>query len=349
MRAPVSLLIILGVITVLLVVTGMSCAPKQTRVSEVVPAVPVPVEMAHFEHVFVVVEENENYDEVIGNTNDLPYLNALAAKYGLATNYYANTHPSLNNYFYLTAGRSGTRSPWVGGLADLFPGEVAGENIASVLTSNRKTWKAYADSLPRAGYLGSDQIPYVKRHNPFAYFENVRHGKVVSGQTSPAANIVPFDSFADDLKHDTLPDYSFIAPNLYNDGHNDPVTRRSAVCGDHQALQGADAWLKTNMEPLIKSDTFKRGGLLVIVFDEACESGPKADWRFDPSRPGIKGGGHVPALIISSRTPSRTTREGLYHHESVLRLCLRALGVEQFPGRAKTAPDMDGFFSVKTE
>jgi phosphatidylinositol-3-phosphatase len=325
-----------------------SCNRQQHAVSKV-PAVPVPVEMAHFEHVFVVVEENENYDEVIGNTKDLPYLNTLVAKYGVATNYYANTHPSINNYFYLTSGRTGTRSPWVGGLADKFPGEVAGDNIASILTANGKNWKAYAESIPRAGYLGSDVFPYAKRHNPFAYFENVRRGKVASATASPAANIVPFESFAGDLQHDTLPDYSFIVPNLYNDGHNNPVTQRSAPCGDHLALQSLDTWLKTNMDPLIKSETFKRTGLLVIVFDEACEEGPKADWRFDPNRHDLKGGGHIPALIISSRTPAGTTRDGLYHHESVLRLSLRALGVEQFPGRAREAPDMDGFFSAKPE
>jgi len=305
--------------------------------------------MAHFEHVFVVIEENQNYDEIIGNTKDLPYLNSLAAKYGVATNYYANTHPSINNYFYLTTGRSGTRSPWVGALADKFPGEVAGDNIASILSANGKTWKAYAESIPRAGYLDGDHFPYVKRHNPFAYFENVRRGKVASGQASPAANIVPFESFADDLKHDSLPDYSFIVPNLFNDGHHDPVTQQSAPCGDHMALQGIDGWLKTNVEPLIESKTFQRGGLLVIVFDEGCETGPKADWRYDPNRRDRKGGGHIPALIISSRTPAGTTLDGLYHHESILRLSLRALGVEQFPWGAKTAPDMDGFFTAKPD
>jgi hypothetical protein len=30
-------------------------------------------------------------------------------------------------------------------------------------------------------------------------------------------------------------------------------------------------------------------------------------------------------------------------------LSLRALGVEQLPGAAKSAPDMNGFFSAKTE
>src|SRR5207253_10251961 len=65
-------------------------------------------------------------------TADMPYLNTLATNYGVATNYYANTHPSLNNYFYLTAGRAGTRAPWVRLLADEFPGEVGGDSIASI-------------------------------------------------------------------------------------------------------------------------------------------------------------------------------------------------------------------------
>jgi hypothetical protein len=334
-------------VVLLLVVSGVSCARQQIGASGVSTA-SAPAQIPRFEHVFVVVEENENYDEVIGNTQDLPYLNSLAAKYGLATNYYANTHPSINNYFYLTAGRKGTPAPWIGGMADLFPGEVAGDNIASILSANGKTWKAYAEGIPGAGYLGHDHSPYVKRHNPFAYFESVRRGSV-GAEALQAGNIVPFDDFAGDLRHNSFPDYSFIAPNLYNDGHTDPVTRRNAACGDHRALQNIDAWLKSNMEPLIASEGFRRGGLLVIVFDEGCEAGPKADWRYDPDRPGIKGGGHIPALVISSRTPAGTVRDGLYHHESVLRLSLRALGVEQFPDGAKDAADMGGFFNPKSK
>jgi phosphatidylinositol-3-phosphatase len=50
-----------------------------------------------FDHVFVVVEENQSYDDVVGNTADMPYLNSLIDDYGLATNYYANAHPSDNH------------------------------------------------------------------------------------------------------------------------------------------------------------------------------------------------------------------------------------------------------------
>lgn len=61
-------------LVLLLTASWVSCARQQTVVSEV-PAVPITARMVRFEHVFVVVEENQNYEEVIGNTKDLPYLN----------------------------------------------------------------------------------------------------------------------------------------------------------------------------------------------------------------------------------------------------------------------------------
>src|SRR5207247_2332462 len=54
-----------------------------------------------FGHVFIVTEENTNYSSVIGSSS-MPYLNGLAQQYGLATQYYANTHPSIGNYFELS-------------------------------------------------------------------------------------------------------------------------------------------------------------------------------------------------------------------------------------------------------
>jgi phospholipase C len=176
-----------------------------------------------FKHVFVVVEENQGYANVIGNTQDMPYLNRLAARYGLATNYYANAHPSINNYFFLTAGRMGTFAPWIRDLADVFPFDVGGENVVSILSENGKSWKAYAESIPGRAYIGDDHGLYVKRHNPFAYFDTVR------GKASQRRNIVPFGDLARDLRDHRLPDYGFIVPNIYGDGYNDPEIRTSMV------------------------------------------------------------------------------------------------------------------------
>src|SRR5207249_10767240 len=59
---------------------------------------------SQFRHVFVVTEENTDYASVIGSSL-MPYLNGLAQQYGLATQYYANTHPSIGNYFELATGQ----------------------------------------------------------------------------------------------------------------------------------------------------------------------------------------------------------------------------------------------------
>jgi phosphatidylinositol-3-phosphatase len=316
-----------------------SCSTRRAT-SPGASAVVVPAPTPRFEHVVVVVEENQSYDDVIGN-NDMPYLNSLASGYGVATDYYANTHPSINNYFILTSGMPGTKLPWIGLMADAYTGDVARQNIASILTSRGMTWKSYAESLPRAGYVGSDTGLYVKRHNPFAYYRSIRRDE------SQRKNIVPFEQFAKDLKSDTLPNYSFIAPNLYGDAHNDSETRERASCGDHHALRQADDWLKTNISPLVESQTFKKSGLLIVVFDEACDSGRKADSRYDPKERKLKGGGHVPAVIVSSLTPAGTKSKLLYHHESVLRLSLEALGIDKMPGYAGSAPAMNEFFKTK--
>ena len=107
----------------------------------------------------MVLEENHSYSEVIGNSA-MPYLNSLVSQYGLATEYFANTHPSIGNYFMLTTGQLVTND-------DGFTGTVGVDNIARDLIAAGKTWKSYAESIPSTGYTGSDVYPYSKRHNPF--------------------------------------------------------------------------------------------------------------------------------------------------------------------------------------
>jgi acid phosphatase len=73
----------------------------------------------------IVVEENEGNSSVIGSSS-MPYLNALADRYGLAVNYYANTHPSIGNYFWLTTGQQITND-------SNFVGPVSVDNIVRQL------------------------------------------------------------------------------------------------------------------------------------------------------------------------------------------------------------------------
>ena len=259
-----------------------------------------------FSHVFLIVEENHSFTEVIGNSS-MPYLNSLASKYGLAKQYFANAHPSLPDYLILTTGRAQT-------FDDTFSGVISDDNIARELVNAGKSWRAYQESIPSAGYLGADAPPYVRRHNPFSYFSDVQ------SSPSQAANIVPFSQFATDLANNTLPQFSFITPNLDNDAHDG-------------TLAAADSWLQSNIAPLIASTSFKNGGLLVITFDE----GQSSDLDH--------GGGQVATLIVSSNAKSNYQSQTLYQHQSVLRLMLAASGVNKFPGQAASAPEMAEFFT----
>src|ERR1700686_3253822 len=139
-----------------------------------------------FKHVFVVVEENNNYSSVIGNSA-MPYLNGLAKQYGLATQYYANTHPSIGNYFMMTAGQIITND-------DSYMRTVNADNTVRHLLTAGKTWKSYAESLPSVGYIGGDVYPYLRHHTRVSFFSDVGNSR------SERNNLVPFPQFASDRK-----------------------------------------------------------------------------------------------------------------------------------------------------
>lgn len=271
---------------------------------------PPPAPSVRFGYVFIVVEENANFGDVIANPA-LPYLNSLANQYGLAANYFANAHPSIPNYFELTTGHILT-------LIDAstpsdFP--VSSENVVRDLLAAGKSWKSYAEDIPSVGYTGGDTGRYAVRHNPLAYFTDVQN------DPTQLQNLVPFSQFAVDRNAAKLPDFSFIVPNLCNDAHD---------C----SLGTADTWLKTNVDPLIQSPQFQKDGLLIIVFDEA----DTLDFT--------SGGGHVAAVIISPLAKRGYKSIAFYQHQSVLRLMLEGLGVTKLPGDAATAPAMWEFFNT---
>jgi hypothetical protein len=64
---------------------------------------PVPYGVAPLDHVFLIMMENHGFSQVITNPN-APFINALASKSHLATNYFAVAHPSLTNYLEVVGG-----------------------------------------------------------------------------------------------------------------------------------------------------------------------------------------------------------------------------------------------------
>jgi phospholipase C len=266
-------------------------------------------------HVFVLVEENHSYGSVIGNPA-MPYTNSLAQKYALATQYYANTHNSLPNYFMLTVGQLIASD-------DLYSGTVTADNVVRALTAASKSWRIYAESLPNAGYTGGTVYPYGKDHNPFAYFSDVH------GSPAAASNIVPFNQLAADIRNDTLPDYAMIVPDFVDDGHDCPA--HMTACSDTDKLTNIDSWIQANVGPLITSSAFGNS-VLIYTWDESDITDT------------AMGGGHIATILIGSPVRSGYQSTSVYQHQSTLKLTMQLLGVSDYPGMAASAPNMAEFF-----
>jgi acid phosphatase len=272
-------------------------------------------------HVYIVAEENRSYEDIVGNTN-MPYLNSLLGTGALATQFYANEHGSLENYFWVTSGQYITHNNSTTAVFNV-------DNIDRHLLSNGMTFKSYAQSLPYAGYTGLYSGAYMKRHAPLIYFTDMANSSLATNHESSTV-------MAKDLANHTLPNFAFITPDGNHDLHN--CTATLATC-----MQTADTWLKQNIGPLLASPEFQPGGdgLLIIWSDEADLT---TDNRCSATVTTGCGGRIVVAMIGPQvKNGYKSTRT--YHHQSVLRTMLEALGTTaNFPGAAETAPDMAEFF-----
>jgi len=264
-----------------------------------------------------VLEENHSLESVIGNPN-MPYLNSLATTYAHAEGTFANTHPSIGNYFMLTTGDLITND-------DTFTSTVSSDNIVRQLIRAGKTWREYSMALPSVGYVGGDSNLYVEHHNPLSYFSDVRD------EPAQRVNLVPFSQISTDLANHALPNYAFIVPDNAHNSHS--CAQDIPNCTDQQKLAAADSWLQTNIDPLLRSPDFDgpESGVLIITFDESAGS----DNRMQ--------GGKVLWVVVGANVKKGYVSTTCYQHQSTLRFMSGLLGLPSSPGAAATAPDMREF------
>jgi acid phosphatase len=276
-------------------------------------------------HVYIVAEENRSYEHIVGSAS-MPYLNSLINKGGLATQFYANQHGSLENYFWVTAGQKITDNNSTTAVFNV-------DNIERHLLTSGKHFKSYAQSLPYAGYTGLYYNAYMKRHAPLPYFTDMANSSLIMNHVSTT-------EMAKDIANGTLPNFAFITPDGDHDMHN---------CGTNlgACLWTADQWLKSNIGPLLATAPFQPGGdgVLIIWADEADLS---TDNRCSATV--LTGcGGRIVVAMIGPQVKAGYKSVTTYHHPSVLRTMLEALGTTaNFPAAANTAPDMREFFVGNT-
>jgi len=272
-----------------------SALPTQTPLG--VPsttATPKPL-IPNFDHILIVMFENKEFGSVIGNPL-MPNYNKLAREYTLLTQYYAVTHPSLPNYIAFIGGDTfGITS----NCKDCF---IDAPSLPDLIEASGRTWKTYQEDMPSPCYLG-DKGDYVQKHNPFVYFDPIR-----LDASRCERSVVPLTALQTDLAAGTLPNFSFIKPNLCNDSHD---------C----ALDVSDAWLTNLLVSLVPAlDATGNSYLLVMLFEEgqgnhSCCGLP------------LEAGGRVPVVLYSPLVKNGFEDSTPYTHYSLLKTISAAWGL----------------------
>jgi phosphatidylinositol-3-phosphatase len=260
------------------------------------------------------MEENQAYETVVGDTTLWPNLNKLIAQGALPTNYYANTHPSIGNYFMLATGQILTTDDNSTKVWDV-------DNIARRMIAAGVSFRIYAEGAT-PGYIGGNTGQYLLRHNPFAMLSDV------AGSPAEAKKYIwPFAQFASDAANNALPQFSFIIPNVMDDAHSGTPLQ-------------ADAWLQSKVVGTVSGiSAFKAGGdgILIVDFDESLTTDV------------TNGGGHVAPVLWGPLVKAgyRQSSTTLYQHQSMLATIMAALDLPNPPGGAASAPRMSEFFTQK--
>jgi phosphatidylinositol-3-phosphatase len=295
------------------VVVGSGCA----GLGQPQPPCAATVSTADSPKIALVIFENQRYENMLNNPI-APFINSLIAQGGLATNYFANTHPSIGNYFELTVGNTISNDLF-------FTGQVDNVNIASEMCAAGISWKGYFENIPSVGYLGDRAVPYAKTHNPFAYFTNVIHSD------EQRQKLVSLDQFTTDLQNGTLPQFIYLMGNQFHNMHDCEGVTDQVNCpnNDVRIAQG-DAWLQQVIPPLLNDPGFAKNGVLLVTWDESVDT----DVR--------NVGGHIVTLMVGANIKKGFQSTTFYQHQNLLRFMSDRLGIPA-PGDAAGAADMSEF------
>jgi acid phosphatase len=248
----------------------------------------------------VIVEENQEYSSVIGNLTAAPYINSLAGTYSSATNWFGVQPNSINDYLELVSG-SNQGWPISGQPAK---GSFTAPTVVDQLSGQGVGWKAYMEDMPSTCYTGGNVAGYINQHNPFLWFSSPCNGRVV-----------PFlNNFVGDLNQGTMPPFTFVVPNRYNDMHDGTVSQ-------------GDQWLSAYLPKVLASSWYQSGGVVIITWDEG---------KTTKGVNGGTGGGHVATLVIANDAQGKGPYPANGNHYGTLRAIEKAYNVPLLGGAANS-------------
>ena len=392
-RLPIQLQIAFGMLPFAPLVSALVFPIAATAAEPALPPI---------RHVFVIALENKNFSATFGPESDAPYLaRTLPAKGALLTQYYGTGHNSLDNYIAMMSGQASTPDTSAdchiyadfhrtGTAADgqavgqgcVYPASV--ETLANQLSAAGLTWKGYMEDMgddparesstcghpplnapdltqkaeaPSAANPKGDM--YATRHDPFMYFH------AIIDKPFCKSDVVNLRRLTADLRSiDTTPNFSFITPNLCDDGHDSPCAN-----GGPGGLKSIDVFLRKWIPAILGSPAYKKDGLIVIDFDEGgtgkieqtntgtvaivygefcCgqQEGPNLDRKYPITVTRIAhgkriskktlnfGGDRTGALLLSRYIRPGTVSNVPYNHYSLLKSLEEIFGIHVYLGYA---------------
>jgi hypothetical protein len=232
---------------------------------------------ATYDHVVWILMENHSYNEIIGNSA-APYINQIAGECGLATNYFAISHPSLPNYIALTSGSTQ-------GISDDNPPSSHPLNVSSIFSQlDPGNWRSLEESMP-SNCDQTNSGEYAVRHNPAAYYVNLSDCTTLD---------IPYSLSA---TPDLSAKFTFVTPNLIDDMHDGTI-------------QQGDSWLSQFLPKVLSSPEYQAGKTAVYITwdeDDSTQNNQVATIVIAPSvTPGARS-----ATLFNHYSMLRTTEEQL--------------------------------------
>lgn len=254
-----------------------------------------------FDRVIVIMFENEFRDYVMRN----PYMAHLASQGIDMVNYFGIMHPSQTNYVSSISGELCNVTSDTPPDPPLLQSTIV--DLIEAAPGNLD-WRAYMESYGSTKNSGHD-FPYVQKHDPFSSFQ-----KIV-GNSSRFAKIVDLEAFWTDAGSGHLPQYSWITPNMWSDGHYQFGTQSTPPERAPELVDNLAYWLQFFFGELRfpgPNSRLPKGTLVVVTFDEA-----DFEAIFDP-KDGYAGPNQIYTVLLGDMiAPGR--EYGGYNHYSLLK------------------------------
>lgn len=282
---------------------------------------------ATVQHIFVVVMENHDANEIYGDTVDAPYINnTLVPAYAHSTNFNNElpiSYLSEPHYVWMEAGTNSFSDVTFTNDSDPSKSNTTSSTLhLATQIDNAGTgigWMSYQQGITNS--TGACPITssgqYAAKHDPFIFFKDIVGATPSKTNSLCESHHKDLTKLATDMKNNEVATYNFITPNLCNDMHG------ASGCASN-TIKAGDQWLQANL-PAIITYANSNQGVVLVVWDQGDQTT------------------QMPFIAIGPSIKTKYTSTVVLNHSSILKSVEEMLGLPILATVSK-ATDLADFF-----